>query len=419
MTPAVRLNRLRSALLRPDVTSTQLLGSMVVVIVTVGTLQPRGLSGRGLAVTILMILNCLFILARHLPEQVLRVRPGEPAFVMAIAGAAAVLALADGGMSTVFGFFAAGHAGYRLSRERAVRMAVLCSVCCGGVLLLHLGPGYQNVPWYVGAGTGLAASLGMVSRSRQDALDAARAAAASAERASQAEARELILAERGRIARDVHDLLAHSLAGINMQLEVADALLEQGQIAPARQAAQRAQSIARESLTEAQRTVRALREDTLPLRETLAAMADSDDRVGELQVRGEPRELNTRIAQALVRAAQEALINAHKHAPGAAVSMSLEYRADEVVLDVSNAKPTTADRPLAGRGGGMGLVGMRERAALLGGTVQAAPTRNGGWQVQVSTPISPTAKVAGQLPHAAPASAHDPSGRDLSTPDAR
>lgn len=395
MNPAEQLHRLRSAFLRPDVTSTQLLGSITVVIASIVTMKPLAWSGRGLAVLLLLIINCLFLLSRHLPERFPAARLRLPVFLTAIAAATAVLAVADAGMSTVFGFFVAGHAGYRLSREQAFLIAALCSVCCGGVLVLHLGPGGRYVPWYVGAATGFAVTLGLANRSRQDALDAARAAAASAERASRSEARELVLAERGRIARDVHDVLAHSLAGINMQLEVADALLEQGKTEGARQATRRAQSIARESLTEAQRTVRALREDTLPLPETLAAMAEADVRGVALQVTGDRREVATPIAQALVRVAQEALTNAHKHAPGAAVTMNLSYRPEAIWLDVVNGKPGHGERPLAERGSGMGLVGMRERLALLGGVVQATPTGDGGWHVHVEMPTESQPRFGG------------------------
>lgn len=378
--------RARAAFLRPDVSSTQVITTIVIIVASILTVGPRGWTGRGLAVMLLLVVNCLFLASRHLPTKLIKIWAEPAGFVVALLAAAAFFSLSNGGLTSAFGFFVAGHAGYRLARDQAIFIAVLCSVACGGVLLFRIGPGHAHIPWYVGAATGFAVTLGMINRSRQDALDSARAAAAQAERASQAEARELILAERGRIARDVHDLLAHSLAGINMQLEMADALLEQGETEPARLATQRAQSIARESLGEAQRTVRALREDNLPLAETLAAMAEADDRIDTLQVTGTVREVDTSTAQALIRAAQESLTNAHKHAPGAPVELRLSYLDEAVQLDIHNQKSTVADRPLAEKGSGMGLLGMRERTAMLGGRATAAPTQDGGWLVSVRIP---------------------------------
>jgi signal transduction histidine kinase len=243
----------------------------------------------------------------------------------------------------------------------------------------------------VGAFSGITVLVGLSNRAHTEALRSARAAAEQAELASRAEARAEALAERARIARDVHDVLAHSLAGVNMQLEVTDALLESGDIERARQAAQRAQSLVRSGLTEVQRTVGDLREDALPLVETLRSMLGSVSDAGTLTVDGPPRELPVRLAQVIVRCAQEALTNAHKYAPGAQVRMRLEHRPDETVFEVVNsAPPTEGSRPLAGAGSGMGLVGMRERLDLVGGTVTAGPIVDGddagGWQVRVVIP---------------------------------
>jgi len=389
-----RTERARAWLVRPDVTNAQLGSSLVVATLAVLTISPRGLHGRGLVVSLLLVLNCTFLLARHLPERLLPERLRLIGFGPAILAAAGILAVADGGMSSVFGYFVAGHAGYRLDRRSGLLVAGACSLACGGVLLLHLGWGFRHVPWYVGAAAGFALPVGLVSRARYETLaaaeaaaESARVAAASAERAAQAETRELISAERGRIAREVHDVLAHSLAGINLQLELADAMLEQGELGRARQATQQAQDIARRSLGEAQRTVRALRADSLPLVETLTALAESDPRVGRLEVAGDPVPVGPAAAQALVRTAQEALTNAHKHAPAAAVTMALDFAEGSVRLVVANGPGQPGPRPLAGQGSGLGLVGMRERAIELGGQLQAGPVEAGGWRVQLSLPV--------------------------------
>ena len=121
----------------------------------------------------------------------------------------------------------------------------------------------------------------------------------------------------------------------------------------------------------------ALREDTLLLRESIARLAETHG--ASFRVTGDG-SVRVEIAQAIIRAAQEALTNAHKHAPGADVHVVLEYSASGVVL-------TVTDNGLAGeeQSGGMGLIGMRERAALLGGTLFAGPG-GPGWTVRTELP---------------------------------
>jgi signal transduction histidine kinase len=348
--------------------------TVIVIVVTVLTTDPLGWTGHGLAAAIVLVICSVLLASRHLPSSVI---PDDKRLI-----------LLRHGTGYLFAFYLAGHAGYRLLAPDALKVAAACSLLTGGVLLLHIGVGYENLPWLVGAATGFSVLVGMVSRSQSQALASALSAAESAERAAQAEAREAVLAERGRIARDVHDVLAHSLAGINMQLEVADALLETGDVERARAATRRAQSLVRESLIESQRTVRALREDTLPLVETLQALLESSAAPEQLEVEGALRELDTRSAQNLVRIAQEALTNAAKHAPGARVHTRLSYAAATVQLDVVNEQPEHA--PVNDTGSGMGLVGMRERAALLNGSVSAGPVLTGphagGWLVRAIIP---------------------------------
>jgi signal transduction histidine kinase len=363
--------RLWAAAIVNHTSQTGVLGTVVVLLVAALTTHLGGSDARDVAVWALLVVNGAVLASRQVPASVIPAGPRVALLVVGAAAAAALIAVSGNGFTPTFGYFVAGQAGFRLRTDRAVLVAVLCSVLCGGVLLFDLGGG--GIPWYVGAATGFAAPLGMVSRSRRAAVDAAIAAAASAERAARAEARETVLAERARIARDVHDVLAHTLASINLQLETADALMEHGDDEAARQATRRARGLVRDGLLEAQRAVRALREDMVPLVEALTAMTASAGHPDPPVVVGQRRELDTSTAQALVRVAQESLTNAHKHAPGAPVRMTLTYAPDMVGLVVVNGAPPRGHRPLADTGGGMGLVGMRERIALVGGTMTASP----------------------------------------------
>ena len=366
----------------------QVFGTVAAIVVGAIAVRPIGLSGTGLAVLCLLVLVSLMTCTRLIPEG--RLAPGPQFAVLCVwsAGAAALLALDRSGASALFAYFVTGHAGYRLDSRRSLPFAAATSALCAGVLLLPWGG--HGTSWIVGAFTGVSVLVGISNRAHTDALRSARAAAEQAELAARAEARAEALAERARIARDVHDVLAHSLAGVNMQLEVTDALLESGDVERARQAAQRAQSLVRSGLTEVQRTVGDLREDALPLVETLRSMLGSVSDAGTLTVDGPERELPVRLTQVIVRCAQEALTNAHKYAPGAPVRMRLEHLSDETVFEVVNSAPPEGSRPLAGAGSGMGLVGMRERLDLVGGTVTAGPIvdgdDSGGWLVRVVIP---------------------------------
>ncbi|MEU8760188.1 histidine kinase [Streptomyces sp. NPDC048659] len=357
------------------------------------SLRPMGLSGRGLAVTLLFGVNFGFFALRLVPGRPLPERVLLPAMTAAVLAAAALAAVADTGTSVIFAYFLAAYLGHRLSARPATVLAVLLSLLCGAALAFRADPGDRALLLMTGLSTGALVLAGMSARSRAQAVEAAIEAAASAERAARAEARTLVLTERAKVARDVHDVLAHSLAGINMQLELADALLEVGEAEKAREATGRAQSLVRESLKQAQWTVRALREEALPLLESLAAMLESSGHHDALTVTGTVRELPTRTAHDLLRIAQEALTNATRHAPGGVVRVTMAYEEKATVLSIVNGPGTLPVSP--GTGSGMGLIGIRERVALLNGTVTAGPVtggpetagpERGGWKVEVVIP---------------------------------
>jgi signal transduction histidine kinase len=356
-----------------------------ILVAGVLTIRPVGWSGRGLLVAVLLVVNCLVLLSRHASDAALPVPARIVVLSLGVVAAAALIGASEHGTAYLFAYFAVGHAGYRLNLVPASLIAVSSSVLCAGVILAQVGT--QDNVWTVGAATGLSVLLGMVSRSQKNALDSALLAAESAERAAEAEAANAVLAERSRIARDVHDVLAHSLAGINMQLELADALLDTGDLDRVRQATGKAQDLVQESLKQAQWTVRSLREDALPLLETLNAMLESSGH-DSLTVVGPARDISARQTQSLLRIAQEALTNAARHAPGAPVRLTLRYDTGRIALEVSNEAP--ARPPVGDVGSGLGLVGMRERVALLGGTIAVGPVTEGpaagGWRVEAEIP---------------------------------
>lgn len=239
-----------------------------------------------------------------------------------------------------------------------------------------------------------------------------------ARRAHAAETQAAALAERARIAREIHDVLAHALAAVSVNLQAAEGLLEAvpgkgPELAKVAECVERAGALTKEGMAETRRAILALREDAAgapagyasrpatpgtagadpaPERLTrrLRALADEHRAAGdsavELTVTGTPRPLGTDRALTAYRAAQEALTNARKHAPGEPVSLRLDYAPGAVTLEASNPLPATgAGGPLARAGSGYGLTGLRERAALVNGTLAAAPG-DGRWTVRLTLP---------------------------------
>ncbi|NJP98522.1 sensor histidine kinase [Nonomuraea sp. FMUSA5-5] len=204
-------------------------------------------------------------------------------------------------------------------------------------------------------------------------------------------ARAMALDERARIARELHDVLAHSLGALGVQLDVAEALLtERGDVAGAVARIRRSRGLAREGLVEARAAVAALREDIPPLPDALALLVTQhrlDHSVrADLRTTGTRRPITPAAEVCLLRTAREALTNAAKHAPGEPVTLDLSYGETTVRLTVRN--PLPAARPgeaLEEEAGGHGLAGMRERVALAGGTLDAGPV-SAAWEVRAEVP---------------------------------
>ncbi|MET9482564.1 histidine kinase [Streptomyces sp. NPDC006638] len=202
------------------------------------------------------------------------------------------------------------------------------------------------------------------------------------ERAARAaEAESAALAERARIARDIHDVLAHSLSAQLVHLEAARLRIEQEPHGPFRdQILERvvgARSMAREGLAETRQALSALRGEMAPLGEYLRELAATDG--AEVRIAGAPRALSAEASQTVRRVVQEALTNARKHAAGARVRIRLTYGTDDVALEVRDTGGTgTGPAGLGTSGSGYGLLGMRERAELLGGTLEAGSEGPGG-----------------------------------------
>jgi signal transduction histidine kinase len=220
----------------------------------------------------------------------------------------------------------------------------------------------------------LAAILNQLAVTRSKTKEVARAHADTA-----------VLNERQRLAREIHDILAHSLSAQVMYLEGARLLLEQdADKALILDRVVRAGDLARSGLEETKRAVEALRDDQTPLAEQLEKLAahfrSTTGRPCSLTVSGDPH-LAPEAWLAVVRTAQEALTNVRKHAPRAGVELHFQCTDDWCELDVLDSGGASSETT----GNGYGLVGMRERAELIGGTLEAGPV-DGGFRVRLRVP---------------------------------
>ncbi len=335
------------------------------------------------------------------------VRSGEryPAVVVALA----VLAAAGGtlaGLSTfstavAIGCVVTSAAGSRLDFEVSAALT-LETVAAFLITGIAVGAPLGTLVGYPAAFLGLWA-FGLTRREYLLRAEQAEQALEQARRAHAAETQAAALAERARIAREIHDVLAHSLAAVSVNLQAAEGLLgelpgDRPELAKAIECVERAGAFTREGLAEARRAILALRDGgdgvsalaPRPLAEQLADLAgqyraDGDTPV-EFTVTGDPRPVGAEVRLTVYRTAQEALTNARKHAPGQPVTVALEFSPSQVTVDIRNPLPPAgAARPLAGAGTGYGLVGLKERAALGGGSLIARPT-GGEWRVSLTMP---------------------------------
>ncbi|MGW4703043.1 sensor histidine kinase [Streptomyces sp. NPDC004285] len=217
-------------------------------------------------------------------------------------------------------------------------------------------------------------------------------------------ARRALLEERGRIARELHDVVAHHMSVISIQAQVAPHLVEN----PSPELRENLAGIRRnavDALTELRRVLGVLRGD--------GAAGDAEagvrhapqptlDRLGELlanvratgldvtaETVGAPRPLSPGTELSAYRIVQEALSNAMRHAPGGRAAVATHYHADGLTVRITNTaatRPVGSLRPGGGREPGHGLLGMRERTAMLGGELTAGPTPDGGWDVTATLP---------------------------------
>lgn len=266
--------------------------------------------------------------------------------------------------------------------EAAARIGLPAGTQLGGdlvaALVVYLGAAL--VGGYVGA--------------RREVLAGLRAQVDQAEREREAVAARAVLEERGRMARELHDVAAHHLSGIVVQAAAAERLVD-GDPDRAKESLRWIRAQGRETLANLRLVVGILRDSADPAghdaatpQPTLAdvpQLVDLARRAGSdvhEATHGEPFPLAPTVQLTVYRVLQEALSNARRHAPGTPVHVETSWTPDDLVLTVRNATAPDAVRGEPGHG----VIGMRERAEFVGATLAVGPVPDGGWRVRLAVP---------------------------------
>ncbi|MDD9381639.1 histidine kinase [Streptomyces sp. ZAF1911] len=358
---------------------------------TFGTRTPEPFS------LVLMVLGAgALVLRRRRPRMVLAVTIGLSLLELTTGEPRAPVA-----MCTVIALYTVAS---RTDRPTTWKLGLLTMAGLTGVAMLA-GP----LPWYaqenlgIFAWTGMAAAAGDAVRSRRAFIDAIQERAERAERTREEEARRRVAEERLRIARDLHDVVAHHIALVNVQAGVAAHVMDK-RPDQAKEALAHVRDASRSALNELRATVGLLRQSGDPEAPTEPApgLAVLDDLVDTFRHAGLPVKVMVQLGPpasvplpaavdlAAYRVIQEALTNVRKHAgPGAGAEVSVVRVGGSVevtVLDDGGGAPDPSPEP-RDPGGGHGLLGMRERAVALGGSCFAGPRFGGGYRVHAILPV--------------------------------
>ena len=397
--------------------------------VRAGLAAPVGHAGVTVPTALLM---CGFCLLATVPAGLLR---PVPAAVTVYLGAALSLALFE--LVTIAGAAALLVAAYRLARAGSLALAVVLGAPFLGLALVLAGtaPGSVRMP----TASGLAAAatetrvlavllasaipLATVAAMARGAREQSQSHSAAREETEGMLADHLARGERARIARELHDVVAHHISMIAVQAETGR-LTTPGLPAAGAQRFAAIGDTARAGLTEMRRLLGVLREDAeqdtasepvpqpaapgrqpagpgrrpqpgLPqLGDLVDGAREASGGVVRLIMSGQADRLDPGVELAAYRIVQEALTNARRHAPGAAVDVELRYADDALRLRIRDNGPGQAPRYHAGHG----LLGMRERAAAVGGSLQTGDARGGGFCVEAELPAKVPDAMTGAPP---------------------
>ncbi len=361
------------------------LGVLVAIsVLTVGLLEAVFLSSMGLAL-ISMVVGAL-LLARRLAPLVVLEGTLIGLFLTTEIGT---------DNTTIAGAFAMAAASANAGIELPPRRLVWAPVLVAGTLsMLLLATGQPlAADDYVGIALlyGAAMVAGAIYRRRTERTRALEERALQLEADAEAETVRAVEGERARIARELHDVVSHSISVITIQTQSVRRRLGADHADEARDL-QEVETVARQAMGEMRRLLGVLRASDAPAElepqpglaqvQSLLEVALATGRHAELEVTGAPRPLPPGVDLAAYRVVQEAITNVLKHTRATRLAVRLHYLDGHIEVVVEDNGVTTAPA-----GTGFGLIGMRERVALYGGTLEASPTEDGGFRVRARIPV--------------------------------
>jgi signal transduction histidine kinase len=239
----------------------------------------------------------------------------------------------------------------------------------------------------------LAFLVGLATRQRQARALTLEERAAAVEQEQRQRAEEAAEEERRRIARELHDIISHSLGVVVLQAGAAEQVLDHDP-QRARAVLETIRTTGLEAIGEMSRLLGLIRHDAPAFREPQPSLADIDAMVAsmrdaglqvDLVIHGQPdHPLPAAVELSVFRIVQEGLTNALKHAGTGPVRASLTFSGQEVAVEIAD----DGAGPAAGRGARLGLIGMRERVAVFGGCLDAGPRPDGGWTLRATLPVT-------------------------------
>jgi signal transduction histidine kinase len=343
------------------------------------------------------------IVLASLPVLLRRSRPGL-ALILAMVGLYVVMSVVNIYQTVPFPSMVAGYSLALASSRRTTVLAglalvppVIAAIAIFGHEVIRTSEVPKNLAFVAAP-----LLLGSAVRERRAHLDTLVERAETAERTREEEARRRVDEERLRIARDVHDVVAHAMVAINVQAGVGAHLIDRDPDR-ARQTLEDIKKVSGEALNDLRATLGTLRsaddEDVAPVRparvlrelDDLGELGESLRTAGvevDMEIDPETRMLPASVTTTGYRIVQEALTNVVRHARGSRAQVRVSREGDRVVIDVrDDGRGVVPAGVPAPNGTGNGVRGMRERAKAAGGTLEAGPQEGGGWRVLATLPV--------------------------------
>ncbi|AMM19435.1 hypothetical protein AX769_03865 [Frondihabitans sp. PAMC 28766] len=332
---------------------------------------------------------------RHLSESV-----RLTGFLVWAVLAAGLFSINGGTYTEGFVFLAAAGAGQLLKSSRDAGIVALTAAVTNavGIIVIHGGE-FRGWPWWLGLGAGGGIYIGLARRLSVEKRNDTVALRLETKRADDAEGAEAAVLERNAVACDINDALSESLSSASIQLDLVDALqpatITDAAGSRSETALRHARALTRTGIAESRRAVDALKTQPRPVAISIESLARAHG--APFTLVGSPAELPVTITQTLLRAVAEGLTDAHLFAPGASVRIALDLTEPtwvdlRIVIGpvISHGAGRTEAMVDSRTGSTIGLQGVKERAHLLGGSVDFGPTlddvANPGWTVHVRLP---------------------------------